>query len=50
MILHPGDIIFTGPPGSTRAMQPGDIVEVEVEGIGGVLRNPVVEGQGREEN
>jgi 2-keto-4-pentenoate hydratase/2-oxohepta-3-ene-1,7-dioic acid hydratase in catechol pathway len=39
--LLPGDAIYTGTPGSTRAMQPGDVVEVEIEGIG-VLRNPVV--------
>ncbi len=39
--LLPGDVIFTGTPGTTRAMQPGDVVEVEVEGVG-VLRNTVV--------
>lgn len=39
--LFPGDIIFTGTPGSTQAMKPGDIVEVEIEGIG-ILRNKVV--------
>ena len=38
--LNPGDAIFTGTPGSTRAMQPGDVVEIEVEGVG-VLRNTV---------
>jgi 2-keto-4-pentenoate hydratase/2-oxohepta-3-ene-1,7-dioic acid hydratase in catechol pathway len=32
--LFPGDIIFTGTPGKTRAMQPGDKVEVEIEGVG----------------
>ncbi len=42
--LFPGDIIFTGTPGSTQALQPGDIVEVELEGVG-VLRNPVVAGE-----
>lgn len=39
--LLPGDVIFTGTPGTTQAMQPGDVVEVEVEGVG-VLRNTVV--------
>jgi 2-keto-4-pentenoate hydratase/2-oxohepta-3-ene-1,7-dioic acid hydratase in catechol pathway len=39
--LQPGDIVYTGTPGSTRKMSPGDVVEVEIEGIG-VLRNPVV--------
>jgi 2-keto-4-pentenoate hydratase/2-oxohepta-3-ene-1,7-dioic acid hydratase in catechol pathway len=38
--LLPGDVIFTGTPGTTSALQPGDVVEVEVEGVG-VLRNPV---------
>lgn len=41
--LYPGDIIFTGTPGSTQAMEPGDVVEVELEGVG-VLRNTVVSG------
>lgn len=39
--LDPGDVVYTGTPGITRKMGPGDTVEVEVEGIG-VLRNPVV--------
>ncbi len=38
--LLPGDVIYTGTPGTTRPMKPGDEVEVEIEGIG-VLRNPV---------
>ncbi len=38
--LVPGDAVFTGTPGATRPMKPGDSVEVEIEGIG-VLRNPV---------
>ncbi len=38
--LSPGDVIFTGTPGSTRAMKPGDVVEVELQGVG-VLRNTV---------
>ncbi|HUA82752.1 MAG TPA: fumarylacetoacetate hydrolase family protein [Bryobacteraceae bacterium] len=39
--LEPGDIIYSGTPGSTRKMNPGDLVEVEIEGVG-ILRNPVV--------
>ena len=38
--LEPGDVIYTGTPGSTKAMKPGDVVEIEIEGIG-VLRNRV---------
>ncbi|HVS63956.1 MAG TPA: fumarylacetoacetate hydrolase family protein [Thermoanaerobaculia bacterium] len=39
--LLPGDLIFTGTPGRTAALSPGDVFEVEVEGVG-TLRNPVV--------
>jgi 2-keto-4-pentenoate hydratase/2-oxohepta-3-ene-1,7-dioic acid hydratase in catechol pathway len=39
--LEPGDAIYTGTPGTTKAMKPGDVVEVEIEGIG-VLRNKIV--------
>jgi len=48
--LQPGDLIFTGtPPGVGIArklpvyLQPGDVVEIEIEGLG-MLRNPVVQG------
>ncbi len=45
--LLPGDLIFTGTPGSTAAMKPGDVVEIEVQGVG-VLRNTLVAaGSGR---
>jgi 2-keto-4-pentenoate hydratase/2-oxohepta-3-ene-1,7-dioic acid hydratase in catechol pathway len=39
--LEPGDLIYTGTPGKTATIQPGDTVEVELEGVG-VLKNPVV--------
>jgi 5-oxopent-3-ene-1,2,5-tricarboxylate decarboxylase/2-hydroxyhepta-2,4-diene-1,7-dioate isomerase len=39
--LVPGDLIFTGTPGRTSAIKPGDVVEVELEGVG-TLTNPVV--------
>jgi len=38
--LLPGDMVFTGTPGKTSALEDGDVVEVEIEGIG-TLRNPV---------
>lgn len=41
MTLEPGDLLFTGTPGETGRLSDGDVVEVEVSGIG-VLRNPVV--------
>jgi len=40
--LLPGDVIYTGTPGTTRAIKAGDTVEVEVEGVG-VLRNRVAQ-------
>ena len=40
MTLEPGDMIYTGTPGRPGQLKAGDVVEVEVEGIG-VLRNPV---------
>jgi 2-keto-4-pentenoate hydratase/2-oxohepta-3-ene-1,7-dioic acid hydratase in catechol pathway len=39
--LEPGDLIYTGTPGRTAAIKPGDTVEVEIEGIGKLV-NPVV--------
>jgi 2-keto-4-pentenoate hydratase/2-oxohepta-3-ene-1,7-dioic acid hydratase in catechol pathway len=38
--LEPGDVIFTGTPGSTKSVKAGDTVEIELEGVG-VLSNPV---------
>ena len=38
--LTPGDLIYTGTPGSTKKMSPGDKVEVQIEGIG-TLMNPI---------
>ena len=38
--LSPGDIIYTGTPGTTSAMVPGDIIEIEVEGVG-ILENSI---------
>ena len=42
--LLPGDVIYTGTPGTTASLSPGDRVEVEVEGVG-VLANPVEAGK-----
>lgn len=50
--LSPGDVIVTGTPGGVGAfrepqvwMKGGDVVEVEISGIG-TLRNPVLDEQG----
>lgn len=39
--LYPGDVIWMGTDGLPQNMKPGDVVEIEIPGIG-VLRNPVV--------
>lgn len=43
MTLEPGDLIATGTPAGVGRLNPGDVVEVEILGVG-VLRNPVVAG------
>ena len=40
MTLMPGDVILTGTPAGVGPLSPGDVVEVEIEGVG-ILRNPV---------
>jgi 5-oxopent-3-ene-1,2,5-tricarboxylate decarboxylase / 2-hydroxyhepta-2,4-diene-1,7-dioate isomerase len=40
--LEPGDVLLTGTPAHSRPVEPGDVVEVEVEGVGR-LRNRIVE-------
>lgn len=39
--LYPGDMVWMGTEGRAENMKPGDICEIEIDGIG-VLRNPVV--------
>ena len=41
--LHPGDVLMSGTPAISRTVYPGDVVEVEVEGLG-TLRNHIVQG------
>lgn len=40
MTLFPGDVILTGTPAGVGQINDGDVVEIEIDGIG-VLRNPV---------
>jgi 2-keto-4-pentenoate hydratase/2-oxohepta-3-ene-1,7-dioic acid hydratase in catechol pathway len=40
MTLEPGDLVATGTPSGVGPIRAGDVVEVEIPGIG-VLRNPV---------
>ncbi|WP_206831810.1 fumarylacetoacetate hydrolase family protein [Alicyclobacillus fructus] len=39
--LYPGDVILTGTPAGISPVTPGDVIEIEIEGIGR-LKNPVV--------
>jgi 5-oxopent-3-ene-1,2,5-tricarboxylate decarboxylase/2-hydroxyhepta-2,4-diene-1,7-dioate isomerase len=41
--MHPGDVLLSGTPANSRTVYPGDVVEVEVEGIG-TLSNTIVAG------
>lgn len=41
--LHPGDLLLSGTPAISRTVYPGDVVEVQVEGLG-TLRNHIVSG------
>ena len=41
--LEPGDILLSGTPANSRPVEPGDVVEVDVEGLGR-LTNRIVEG------
>lgn len=41
--LQPGDLLLSGTPATSRTVYPGDVVEVEVEGLG-TLRNHIVSG------
>ena len=40
MTLMPGDLVITGTPGGIGQLNPGDTIEVEIDGIGR-LSNPV---------
>ena len=41
MTLDPGDLVLTGTPAGVGILKPGDLVEVEIPGVG-ILSNPVV--------
>ena len=41
--LEPGDVILSGTPAISRPVEPGDVVTVEVEGLG-ALTNHIIEG------
>ncbi len=41
--MYPGDVLLSGTPANSRTVQPGDVVDVEVEGLG-TLTNTIVSG------
>ncbi len=41
--MYPGDVLLSGTPANSRTVHPGDVVEVEVEGLG-MLSNSIVQG------
>jgi 5-oxopent-3-ene-1,2,5-tricarboxylate decarboxylase / 2-hydroxyhepta-2,4-diene-1,7-dioate isomerase len=41
--LYPGDVLLSGTPANSRPVEPGDVVEVEVDGLG-TLTNHIVSG------
>ena len=41
--LFPGDVLLSGTPATSRTVYPGDVVEVQIEGLG-TLRNHIVSG------
>jgi len=42
LTLQPGDIVFTGTPGTTPQIVPGDVIDVTISGVGSLV-NPVSE-------
>jgi 2-keto-4-pentenoate hydratase/2-oxohepta-3-ene-1,7-dioic acid hydratase in catechol pathway len=48
MTLEPGDVILTGTPEGVGPLKPGDVVEVEIEGIGRLRNYVVSEGAGED--
>ncbi|HKT61601.1 MAG TPA: fumarylacetoacetate hydrolase family protein [Gemmatimonadales bacterium] len=46
MTLEPGDLIATGTPAGVGPLRAGDVVEVEIPGVG-ILSNPVHDGSTR---
>ena len=41
MTLRPGDVIMTGTPSGVGQVKPGDVIEIEISGIG-ILSNSVI--------
>jgi len=44
LTLEPGDVILTGTPAGSRPVEPGQVVAVEIDGVGRIA-NPVVEDE-----
>ena len=48
LTLYPGDVIWMGTDGATQNMKAGDVIEVDISGVG-TLRNPLVAEKVKEE-
>jgi 2-keto-4-pentenoate hydratase/2-oxohepta-3-ene-1,7-dioic acid hydratase in catechol pathway len=46
MTLVPGDLLLTGTPAGVSPLHPGDIIEIQIEGLG-TLKNPVISAANR---
>ncbi|HEY8341438.1 MAG TPA: fumarylacetoacetate hydrolase family protein, partial [Calditerricola sp.] len=44
MTLEPYDVILTGTPKGISPVEPGDVMRLEIEGLG-ALENPIVDGR-----
>lgn len=45
LTLHPGDVIWMGTDGTSPDIKPGDVVEIDITGIGTLRNRFVLEGQ-----
>lgn len=45
MTLRPGDVLWTGTPRGISPVKPGDVIAIEIEGLGR-LENPVIAEEG----
>ena len=45
MTLERGDVVLTGTPAGTGVVEPGDVVEVELDGLGASVRSTIVAAQ-----
>jgi 2-keto-4-pentenoate hydratase/2-oxohepta-3-ene-1,7-dioic acid hydratase in catechol pathway len=47
MTLEPGDLVLTGTPAGVGPVQPGDVITVEVQGLGSLVNSVINEEEAR---